>query len=66
MQQTLKEKQKCWKNVKLLKGSKKIKITYKFIRNKMKRWKKLGAIQKQDGTLTKCDQEMAEVLNSEL
>ena len=38
---------------------------YKFVRNKTTRPKQLGAIQNQDETLTKCDQEMAEVLNSE-
>ena len=38
---------------------------YKFIRSKTKRREQLGAIQKQDGTFTKCDQETAEVLNSE-
>ena len=38
---------------------------YKFVRNKTKRREQLGAIQKQDGTFTKCDQETAEVLNSE-
>ena len=38
---------------------------YKFVRNKMKRREQLGTIQKQDGTLKKCDQETAEVLNSE-
>ena len=31
----------------------------------MKRREQLGAIQKQDGTLTKCGQETAEVLNLE-
>ena len=31
----------------------------------MKQREKLRAIQKQDGTFTKCDQETAEVLNSE-
>ena len=30
---------------------------YKFVRNKTKRREQLEAIQKQDGTLTKCDQE---------
>ena len=38
---------------------------YKFLKSKTKRREQLGAIQKQDGTFTKCDQEMAEVLNSE-
>ena len=38
---------------------------YKFVRSKTKRREQLGAIQKQDGTFTKCDQETAEVLNSE-
>ena len=31
----------------------------------MKQREQLKTIQKQDGTLTKCDQEMAEVINSE-
>ena len=38
---------------------------YKFVRSKTKWQEQLGAIQKQDGTFTKCDQETAEVLNSE-
>ena len=38
---------------------------YKFVRSKTKRREQLGAIQKEDGTFTKCDQETAEVLNSE-
>ena len=35
---------------------------YKFVRNRMKRREQLGEIQKQE---SKCDQEMAEILNSE-
>ena len=38
---------------------------YKFVRSKTKRREQLAAIQKQDGTFTKCDQETAEVLNPE-
>ena len=38
---------------------------YIFERNKMKQCEPLRASQKQDRTLTKCDQEIAEVLNSE-
>ena len=60
------------REAKILKESKaieRIKINknnfYKFVRNKTKRREKLGVIQKQDWTLTKGDQEMAEVLNSE-
>ena len=40
-------------------------MCFTIIRSKTKRRKKLGPIQKQDRTLTKCDQETAEVLNSE-
>ena len=38
---------------------------YKFVSNKTKRREQFVAIQKQDGTFIKCDQETAEVLNSE-
>ena len=38
---------------------------YKFVRSKTKRREQLGAIRKQDGTLTKCDQETDEKPNSE-
>ena len=51
--------------VKLLKIKENKNNFYKFIRNKTKRREKLGAIQKQNRTLTKCDPEMADVLNLE-
>ena len=38
---------------------------YKFVRSKTKRREQLGAIQNKNGTFTKCDQETAEVPNSE-
>ena len=50
---------------KVIERIKENKITYKFVKSKTKQREQLGAIQKQDGTFTKCDQEMAEVLNSE-
>ena len=38
---------------------------YKFVRNKTKRREQLEAIQKQDGTVTECDQDTLEVPNAE-
>ena len=61
----MKRDAKMLEECKIIEESKKIKITYKFVRSKTKRREQLEAIQKQDGTFIKCDQETAEVLNSE-